>query len=191
MSALFTFTLAILVPLAVSITYGHLNTRTAVRSLAEPALLELLTEFRKDDFKSANSFVWHDLQRLVPDLENGIPDQHYERVRSVMHFYDHLGLVVKAGIIDDKYVIAFMGGSTCKTWRVLEPYIKSRRARSSNQHYQAFFEDLAARAASPGPAAVIGRLRLKSFDGDPELHAAMESVATVWSPPAAEPPQTG
>ena len=164
------------VPLAglvVTALFALMSRQTAVRSLAQPALLKLLEEFRSEKFKADNRFVCSELRRQYPGtrlLE--LPPEVLGRVLSVMHFYDHLALLVRAGIVKRRDVVAFMGNSICLAWLSLEPYIMSRRAGGKN--YQAFFEDLAVHAANPSQDVVLRRLRLKKFAEHKELRAAIE-----------------
>jgi hypothetical protein len=147
--------------------------RTALRSLAQPALLKLLEEFRSAEFKKAHTFVCQELPRRHTwrDLDD-LPDDERARVMSVMHFYDHLALLVKARIVRRKEIVAFMGDSICRTWLALEPFITNRR--EGGKDYQAFFEDLAVRAARPSQSKVLRRFRLRRFADNEVLRNALE-----------------
>src|SRR5437763_12662687 len=113
---------------ATSLIFAALSRQTALRSLAQPALLKLLEEFRSATFKADNHFIYEDLNNHYSGLGlRELPPAVRARVLSVMHFYDHLALMTKAGIVKQKYVIAFMGDSICRTWCALEPFIKDRR----------------------------------------------------------------
>ena len=134
--------------------------------------MKLLEEFRSEKLKVDNAFVCGELTKKYSGYALlDLPDDVRARVMSVMHFYDHLALLIKAGIVRRKEIVAFMGDSICRTWLALEPFIESRR--EGGKDYQAFFEDLAARAMRPSQSEILRRFRLKRFADNKSLRAEL------------------
>jgi hypothetical protein len=79
-----------------------------------------------------------------------LPDADREKVLRVLHYLDHLGLLVDQKLADEKSIGGFIGDAIINLWQSLEPYIRAERAkrqreRPDDAQYQLYFEDLAAR----------------------------------------------
>lgn len=134
-----------------------------------PILIDMFREFRDSDFKTHSSYVVNQLKKECNPAETGymyLPPDALVHVRTISHFYDNLGLLVANGIIDQKLVLSFMGGSILSTWTVLEPFI--RRERELRQgDYQEFFEHLAALAKKTSPDTIRRNMNLERVTLDP------------------------
>jgi len=133
---------------------------------ALPVVLDLLGEFEQT--RAERYFVGNELARYPPELGVWeLPDEAREKVLRVLHYLDHLGLLVDRGLADVEAIAGFAGGAIVALWTALAPYIEVEREKRQRDRdpvdagYQEYFEDLAARMAELDPPEI--RRHLRSF----------------------------
>ncbi len=111
-----------------------------------PVTLDLLKEFRSEEFIKRRGYIKYKLRNEFPPTSNGYSDLTEDaliNVTVVSHFLDNLGLFVSEGLIKEQFISKFIGGEIELLWRILEPYIISERQKTnSSPHYQKNFQAL-------------------------------------------------
>ena len=137
-----------------------------------PVVLDLLDDFTKT--RAERYFILTDLSRFEPS--NGVwalPDAEREKVLRVLHYLDHLGLLVDQKLADEEVIGVFIGDAIISLWQSLEPYVRAERAkrerdrRGPDTQYQLYFEDLAVRMSELDLPKI--RAHLRAF---PDLSAS-------------------
>jgi hypothetical protein len=140
-----------------------------------PALLDFLREYR--EYEPARRYVIRDLQADYDPKDRPFPiSEMKSRARKpivdVVHYLDHLGLLVNERLIKVEDMAGYMGQSVRTLWDVLSPFIQAERTYRSyceqayasdrelrDNDYALYFEDLAVRVAMVGPESVRVRIR--------------------------------
>jgi hypothetical protein len=131
---------------------------------ALPVVLGLLGEFEQT--RAERYFVMNDLARNPAELGVwGLPDEAREKVLRVLHYLDHLGLLVDRKLADDEAIAGFVGGAVISLWKALAPYVEAEREKRRRDRdqvdagYQRYFEDLAARMVKLDPPEIRSHLQ--------------------------------
>lgn len=129
-----------------------------------PVVLGLLGEFTET--RRERYFVIQELSGYDPAMGVwGLPDDARESVLRVLHYLDHLGLLVAEGLADEKAIAGFVGDAIVDLWLALEPYVQSEREnrrrdwKVDDVAYQMYFENLAARMVELDPEWIRRHLR--------------------------------
>jgi DNA-binding transcriptional ArsR family regulator len=144
--------------------FAYKQVRAARDANALPVVLGLLGEFEKT--RAERYFVVNDLGRYPTELGVwGLPDEAREKVLRVLHYIDHLGLLVHRNLADDEAIAGFVGGAVIALWKALAPYVEAEREKRRRERdrvdagYQEYFEDLAARMVELDPPTIRSHLR--------------------------------
>lgn len=130
-----------------------------------PILVDLFREFRSNEFKGHQFYIYNQLQKECSAVETGyskLPPTAASHVMPVSFFYDNVGVLVVHGVISEALVISFMGGPIMRTWKILEPYIRRER-EFRNEPYQFYFEHMAALTRTTSLDRVNRKLKLKKM----------------------------
>ena len=130
-----------------------------------PVVLGLLGEFQET--RAERYFVVSDLAARYPAELGiwGLPDEAREKVLRILHYMDHLGLLVDRKLADDKAIAGFIGGAVISLWKALAPYVEAEREKRRQDRdqvdadYQEYFEDLAARMVKLDPREIRSHLQ--------------------------------
>jgi len=109
-----------------------------------PTTLELLKEFRSENFLKYRDYIKYELENDFPIDDNDystLSSNALFSARIISHFLDNLGLFVNENLVDKHIVSKFIGGEIEILYKILEPYIKKERAKG-NLDYQKNFEEL-------------------------------------------------
>jgi hypothetical protein len=140
------------------------NSLSAKIANSLPVVLNLLNEFTET--RAERYFIINDLSRF--EASNGVwglPDAEREKVLRVLHYLDHLGLLVDRKLADEKAIGGFIGDAIINLWQSLEPYVRAERANRKRERqgrdaqYQLYFEDLAARMRKLDLPEILKHLR--------------------------------
>lgn len=80
------------------------------------------------------------------DLQALSPQEYLDRMQ-VADFYQRIGYLCRAGLLDRRHVLEMYSGAIVRTWAALEPYVQMRRTREGLRGYSKDFEVLATAAA--------------------------------------------
>jgi hypothetical protein len=140
-----------------------------------PVVLGLLGEFA--DTRGERYFITHELAEYPTNLGVwGLPEEAREKVLRVLHYLDHLGLLVDRKLADERAIAGFAGDAIIHLWRCLDPYVRAERGNRRRERgvvdadYQEYFENLAARMLELNPAEI--RRGLRTFPDDRGLRGA-------------------
>jgi hypothetical protein len=136
----------------VSAFFAGLALREARKAQKVPALLDFVREYRQ--YEDDRRYVLLQLRDHDPRLGTSrLPAEARRHVVNVCHYLDHLGSVVRHGLIDLEVVAGLMGESILMSWGALAPYIYKERERRGLD-YAGYFEDLARQVYDIGPKVV-------------------------------------
>jgi hypothetical protein len=139
--------------------------REAKKANALPILLDFLREYRQ--YEPDRRYILRELGALERGLGiSELPDEPRTHARTVCHYLDQLGLLVKKDLVDQNDVAGVMGESILYSWRALEPFITAEREARSGDYAQ-YFEHLVARVLKIGPRTP--RAELETVPADAEL----------------------
>lgn len=98
----------------------------------------------------------------------------YQRLRTFLNFFEHVGTLVKNGIIDGHIAADLWGGVILRNWHELSPIITNRRIVTQQPQLWENFEYLAVscddfRLRHPGGAFPKGRRRMAPSQTWPEV----------------------
>jgi len=108
-----------------SIALFYFTKLFAKRTNSIPAMIDYLGEWRKPGgIKESYYFIIHNFSDA--DIQNDkkftlgtIPDYiKRNHAREVSHYFDNLGLLIYSGVLDEEYLISFVGGNACEAWRI-------------------------------------------------------------------------
>jgi hypothetical protein len=135
---------------AIAVVFAYQQLGQAKIANAFPVVLDLLDDFTKT--RAERYFILTDLSRFEPSSGVwGLPDAEREKVLRVLHYLDHLGLLVDQKLADEEVIGSFIGVAIISLWQSLEPYVRAERAKrlrdrgGPDVQYQLYFEDLAVR----------------------------------------------
>ena len=155
-----------LVVAALSAWVSWLQVRHARAANALPIVVGLLSEFREtreDRYFIVTRLAEYDATEGVW----GLPPDVRERVLRVLHYCDHLGLLVERGYADEDAIAGFIGGAIIHLWSCVAPLVHAERVIREKERgqldsqYQNYFEDLASRMKRKDPLVI--RQRLETF----------------------------
>jgi hypothetical protein len=128
---------------AASAWYAHSTVKQAQIANAFSGVGGIFAQYR--NIEASRRFVLRELQSACsPEFGvSELPDEAREHVIRVLHFLDHLGVLVDRGLLDKSTVSAFMGGSVLRLWHALSAYVEVERGRRDEEGYQVYFEQLA------------------------------------------------
>lgn len=151
-----------LAALTVSGRLAYRQVLVAERANNVPVVLELFARAREKDFVDTQVYARERL-RLDQDPDagfTGLPNELRHRLLHLTWFYDDLGKLVAHGIVSEDVVLGAFGAGVSRTWQALAPFVYGERTLRTTE-FQAYFEDLAARAAIRSPADVHEALGMK------------------------------
>jgi hypothetical protein len=128
-----------------------------------PILIDVYQEYRDVEFKSHVFYVLTKLRTDHEPTQTGfrfLPEPASTHVRVTSHFFDNLGVLVRSGAVDERFIISFTGDTIESVWTVLEPYIEQERVFKDGD-YQEFFEDLVVRVRKNPPWRVRRAMKLQ------------------------------
>lgn len=158
--------IAALVVALLSAWFSWLQVKHARAANALPIVVDLLSEFREtreDRYFIVTRLAEYDASKGIW----GLPPDVRERDLRVLHYCDHLGLLVERGYADEDAIAGFIGGAVIHLWSLLAPFVHAERLIREKERgqldsqYQNYFEDLAARMRRKDPLVI--RQRLETF----------------------------
>ena len=117
-----------------------------------PALIDYFREWRSDEgvIKSyyfiLQNFTDDDIKNKDRLTFETIKDPEKQKhARRVSHYFDNLGLLSYSGILEEDLLLAFIGASANRSWKILKTYIENERdrrigAHDYDRHYQRHFQ---------------------------------------------------
>jgi hypothetical protein len=157
-------TLAI-IALVISIAIAVRQMRGSRQANVLPALVEMLGEHRSYEFVCHRKYIATQLRQECDPIETGyskLPESAAEKVFPVSYFFDNVGMLIAAGIVDEDLVLDYIGESVTSCWSVLEPYIlREREIRGGDFHV--YFEHLAAKARKTPPSQIRRKQKLEKY----------------------------
>jgi hypothetical protein len=145
-------TVIALCALVVSILVSIQQVRQMRRQNLSPVVLGAFKEARTLKWLQARDWILNHLKEEHPADwgVSGLGPAAKGKVRYVGYFYDHLGVLVRQGIVNEDLVIKPFGHGLCEVWNRLEPYISREREREPD--YMESFQYLACLYESRHPA---------------------------------------
>lgn len=129
-------------------------------SNAFPATVDLFREYRSVEMVAARRLLSQRLPDLNPDKGiSELPDDVAQAALTVSHYLDNLGVQVAQDLVAPELVGGFLGDSTLRLWRLLQPFIVSERRRRHPQAYLQYFEHLAETLRTVDPVRMRASLR--------------------------------
>jgi len=118
--------------------------REATKANAFPATVDLFREYRNVEMVAARRL----LSQKLPAQEDAtairdLPDDVAQAALKVSHYLDNLGVLVAHDLLRPELAAGFLGDSTLRLWRQLEPFIVRERALRKPNAYLQYFEHLA------------------------------------------------
>ncbi|MGD8456573.1 MAG: DUF4760 domain-containing protein [Anaerolineales bacterium] len=162
MNDILSLSLAI-IALVISIAIAVRQMRGSRKAETLPALIEMLGEYRS--YKSVNhrKYIAAQLRQECDPNETGyskLPKSAAKKVYPVSYFFDNVGMLIAAGIVDENLVLGYIGESVTSCWSVLEPYIlREREIRGGD--FQVYFEHLAVKARKNPPSQIRRKYKLE------------------------------
>lgn len=134
--------------------------REATRANAFPAVVDLFREYRSREMVAARRLLALEL----PSPEDAqairnLPDDVAQAALKVSHYLDNLGVLIAHGLLKPELAAGFLGDSTVRLWRQLEPFVIQERALRSPNAYLQYFEHLATTLHDVQPTRVRAGLR--------------------------------
>lgn len=164
-----------LILLATAIIYWK-GTRHAARKSTWEATNEIYKEWYSDELNELRHYFYNEflpLHRIkligkgMKDIKTVIPEDK-ERTRQLCYFFDRVGWLGAAGLIDVDYVLGPMQHSVRRVWMTMEPFIQKERepgsAKLLDPVYQFGFEWLFKRS-NKKHQAILAREKFQ----DPKL----------------------
>ncbi|MEW2566602.1 hypothetical protein [Streptomyces sp. NPDC047070] len=114
---------------AISVIFGMRQLAIARHANYIPALLDLLSEFRKVEFHEQYNFVCVRLQEeCSPELGlSGLPLEVKETVYSVIYFFQTVAKLYTLGVLSDDVAMGMVRVRVTAMWRAVEPYVIKER----------------------------------------------------------------
>ncbi|WP_371567052.1 DUF4760 domain-containing protein [Streptomyces canus] len=134
---------------AISVIFGMRQLAIARHANYIPALLDLLSEFRKVEFHEKYNFVCVRLrEEHSPELGlSGLPIEVKEIVYSVLYFFQTIAKLYALEVLSEEVVMGMVRGRVVMMWRAIEPYvIKERESPLVDDHLLSVLESFAADA---------------------------------------------
>jgi len=154
-----------LVALASSIFFGTWQLRLSRHANSVPVLIGMLQEWRSPEFAMHRDFVANQLPE-PPVALTSLTEPALTHARSVAHFFDNLGVLVRHNVIDEAVVLSYLGRAVLFYWGRLEPFIEVENTSrgggllEEGERYQSFFHYLALRAGNGRATELRKRLAL-------------------------------
>jgi hypothetical protein len=157
--------------------------REATKANAFPATVDLFREYRDREMVAARRL----LSQKLPAPEHAtairdLPDDVAQAALKVSHYLDNLGVLVAHDLLEPELAAGFLGDSTLRLWRQLEPFIVRERALRKPNAYLQYFEHLATTLHEVQPEHVRADLRKWRDRNDQAADAVRD--ATERSTPA-------
>jgi hypothetical protein len=131
-------------------------------------LLDFLREYR--GLRRSRRFVITSLHAFDPtDGVSNLPDNAREPVEEVIHYLEHLCLLINSRLISAKTVDRYMGGSVRRCWEQLEPFVSGERRHRGDQLYARYLE---ASWGDENNSAARRRVAARSISPGRDQHAA-------------------
>ena len=130
-------TLGTFVVIAASAIAALLQLRHMRGSNQIVALNQVWETIESREFQEAQRWMREDLPAVIADpkqrerLSSSPFPTEYAPLRNTANFFEHVGVLVKKGIIDRDIACDLWGGVVLLTWNLLEPVIRNRRAVDS------------------------------------------------------------
>ncbi|MFI6334870.1 hypothetical protein [Streptomyces sp. NPDC050535] len=134
---------------ATSLIFGMRQLAIARHANYMPALLDLLSEFRKVEFHEQYNYVCRRLrEECSPELGmSELPPEAKESVYSVAYFFQTLAGMYALGIVEEEVAMVMVRGRVRAVWRAIEPYVvKERESPIVDDHLFSLLETFAADA---------------------------------------------
>lgn len=134
-----------------------------------PVTLDMFREFRTHEFRAAMRYLVEDLWTEHPPGTTGItalPDDARARLTEVISYFNNVGLLLHQGIVDERVIQGFMGGSLLRAWDRVAPYLRVERALRDDPIFYGFFEHAVARCDAVTREELRDRLRLATMPED-------------------------
>jgi hypothetical protein len=149
--------------LTVSIAFALRQLRMSRGANLLPVILQAFRDVRDADFGSAQQYIHDELPRQYDAALGwrGLPVEVRNRIRTVILFYDDLGKTVAHGAIDEDLIVGSYGYGLQRTWRALEPFIRTER-QLRNSNFLVYMEHLASRVERLPPEQIYRRLGLEA-----------------------------
>src|SRR3954451_19731960 len=133
-----------LVALSLSTTLSVVQARLLRDANHIPAVVELLSEFRKPQLHEDYQYVTQKLRREHgPQLGiSGLPEPAKSAVISVAYYFQTFAFMVGFGIIDERRLfVTALRGRVLAVWNAIEPYVEAERSQQ-DLHVLAMLETL-------------------------------------------------
>ncbi|WP_406157940.1 hypothetical protein OG806_19760 [Streptomyces sp. NBC_00882] len=114
---------------AISVIFGMRQLAIARHANYIPALLDLLSEFRKVEFHEQYNFVCVRLrEEYSPELGlSGLPLEVKEIVYSVLYFFQTIAKLYALEVLSEEVAMGMVRGRVVTMWRAIEPYVIKER----------------------------------------------------------------
>ncbi len=136
--------------LAVSVWAAQRQTRLQRESNHMPVILEIVDGFRSPAFQADYDYIRTKLQvNYTPSVGiSGLPLEVRRKLFNVCYLFHAVAFICALEAVDERVLIAGLGGPARIIWKQVEPYsIAERAAGNADQTFQAL-EKLAERAAA-------------------------------------------
>ncbi len=132
----------------------------ATRANAFPATVDLFREYRSREMVAARRL----LSQKLPVAEDAtairdLPDDVAQAALKISHYLDNLGVLVAHNLLRPELAAGFLGDSTLRLWRQLEPFIVRERVLRTPNAYLQYFEHLATTLHEVQPVRVRADLK--------------------------------
>lgn len=128
------------------------SSKVAKGTNSVPALIDYFREWRSENGVHesydyiAQHFTDEDIKNNEKLTFDTIKDPDKKKhARRVSHYFDNLGLLSYSGVLEEEYLLAFIGASANRSWTILKTYIENERVRriaahDFDRHYQRHFQ---------------------------------------------------
>jgi hypothetical protein len=121
--------------------FSLMRNRQAIKKATWEATNEIYKEWWSDELKELRQSFYEKLtliyDKSIPikelkEMESMFPDD-FSKIRKLCYFFDRVGWLGAAKLIDIDYILAPMQHSVRRVWMTMEPFIQNERIPSPNK----------------------------------------------------------